>query len=113
MSRPVVYLAGPYSHPDPVENMHHAIKLADMLLDSFGIVPLVPHLTGIWHLVSPKPYEEWLAIDLELLSRCDALLRFGGESNGADREVEYANEIGIPVFHHLHDLGDWAEWRAP
>ena len=103
--RRVVFLAGPYSHPDPCVNTHEAIMLADRLLDV--CVPFVPHLTHFWHTVSPKPYEEWLAIDRELLRRCDALLRFGGESSGADGEVEFALEIGLPVFFSETHLREW------
>lgn len=93
--KPLVYLAGPYSKPDPVENMHRAVKLADRLLDV--CVPVVPHLTGLWHLVSPKPYETWLELDVALMLRCDVVFRFPGESSGADGEVALALERGIPV----------------
>lgn len=102
---PVVYLAGPYSKPDPVENTHAAIKLADSLLDV--CVPMVPHLTGTWHMVSPKPYETWLALDLALMARCDAVYRFGGESSGADGEVAEAVRLGIPVFFNEPGLRGW------
>ena len=96
--KPLVYIAGPYSKPDPVENMHRAIKIADGLLDV--CVPFIPHLTGTWHMVSPKPYPEWLALDLAYLERCDAVYRFPGESSGADGEVEEAKRLGIPVFYY-------------
>lgn len=95
----LVYLAGPYSKPDPVLNMHEAIKVADRVLEF--AVPVIPHLTGIWHMVSPKPYDEWLEIDLQLMSRCDLVYRFGGESSGADAEVAKAHEWGITVVFSL------------
>lgn len=101
----LVYLAGPYSKPDPVENMHRAIKIADGLLDV--CVPFIPHLTGTWHMVSPKPYPEWLALDLAYLARCDAVYRFDGESSGADGEVNHALELGIPIFHSEASLREW------
>lgn len=107
--KPVVYLAGPYSKPDPVQNMHDAIKLADRLLDV--CVPMVPHLTGTWHLVSPKPYEQWLALDLALMARCDAVFRFGGESAGADGEAREAVRIGLPVFFYEEGLRAWISTR--
>ena len=40
----------------------------------------------------------WMAIDLELLSKCDALIRLPGDSKGADIEVDYAMANGIPVY---------------
>ena len=105
MSKPIVYLAGPYSKPDPVENMHRAIKIADNLLDV--CVPMVPHLTGTWHMVSPKPYETWLELDLAHMERCDAVYRFHGESSGADAEVEHAAKLNMPVFFAEHELREW------
>lgn len=105
LSKPVVYLAGPYSSPDPVENMHKAIKLADRLLDV--CVPLIPHLTGTWHMVSPKPYPQWLEIDLVLIRRCDVVFRFGGDSSGADAEVADALDRGQPVVYSEDELRGW------
>ena len=94
---PLVYVAAAYSEPDPVANTKHAIRIADALLLA-GFTPLVPHLTMLWDLVSPKPYEEWLDYDNELLARCDAVLRVPGYSVGATREVKFAEWIGIPVI---------------
>lgn len=109
---PVVYIAGPYTNPDPVENMHRACKVADRLLDV--CVPLIPHLTGTWHMVSPKPYELWLELDLVLMSRCDAVLRFEGESSGADAEIAEARDMDMPVFFTEDGLRDWIDdrWNA-
>jgi hypothetical protein len=101
----LVYIAGPYSKPDPCENTHEAIAVADRLLDCCA--PLIPHLSHFWHTMSPKPYPEWLTLDLEYLRRCDAVLRFGGPSSGADGEVDFALELGIPVFFTESDLRDW------
>jgi hypothetical protein len=107
-SRPVVYVAGPYSNPDPVENTHKAIKVGDVLLGSGLVVPMIPHLTHTWHLVSPKPYPEWLEVDLHLMACCDAVYRFRGASSGADAEVAEAERLFLPVFHNLADLYGWA-----
>ena len=93
---PLIYVAGPFTEPDPVENTHRMIRIADALLDA-GFTPLIPHLTLAWHLVSPKPYATWLAYDRQLLTRCDALLRVPGYSRGATQEREFAVELGIPV----------------
>jgi hypothetical protein len=93
---PLVYVAAPYTQPDPVQNTHAVIKIADALLDA-GFTPLVPHLTLAWHLVSPKPYSAWLTYDQHLLARCDVLLRVPGYSHGATQECTFADEMGIPV----------------
>jgi hypothetical protein len=103
--KPLVYIAGPYSKPDPCQNTHDAIAVANRLLDVCA--PLIPHLSHFWHTMTPKPYAFWLELDLEYLRRCDALLRFPGESSGADAEIVSAEEWGIPIFHSESDLRDW------
>ena len=39
-----------------------------------------------------------------LLARCDAVLRVGGPSQGADRMLEVASRRGLRVFHRLHEV---------
>jgi len=94
---PLIYIAAPYTQPDPVQNTHTVIRIADALLDA-GFTPLIPHLTLAWHLVSPKPYASWLAYDRHLLARCDVLLRVPGYSHGATQECTFADELAIPVL---------------
>lgn len=93
----LVYLAAPFTKPDPIENTHAVIKIADAVLDA-GFIPLIPHLTLAWHLVSPKRYQTWLEYDRQLLMRCDALVRIPGYSHGATQECTFAIECGIPVI---------------
>jgi len=45
-----------------------------------------------------------MAQSIAILSKCDAIYRIPGESKGADLEVEYAKEHGIPII-TLKDLG--------
>jgi nucleoside 2-deoxyribosyltransferase len=104
--KPLVYLAGPYTRPDPVENVHKTCKVADVVLE-MGAIPFIPHLTHTYHLVSPKPLEFWYEYDIHTMLRCDAVLRLAGDSTGADKEVSVAVEKGIPVFYGLDELGKW------
>src|SRR4051794_18256077 len=103
--KPLVYIAGPYTHPDPVLNVRRAVEVAEWL--GPDIVSVVPHLTMLWHLVSPHPLEWWYARDLDLLAHCHALWRMDGESTGADAEVAFAHERGIPVFGKNEPPGYW------
>lgn len=98
--KPLVYLAGPYSSPDPVENTHAMIMLATGLVET----PIVPHLSLAWHLVTPRPIEFWYAYDLEVMARCDYVLRIAGPSTGADAEVKEAERLGIPVAYDVAEL---------
>jgi hypothetical protein len=45
-----------------------------------------------------------LDYDLNWLAKCDAVLRLPGASSGADREVEYAQKLGIPVFYSIEEI---------
>lgn len=102
-----VYVAGPYRHPDPVENTHRAIKAGDQLWE-LGFAPFIPHAaTMAWHLVCPRPEAEWLEYDNQFLAVCDGLLRLPGFSAGADAEVKLAESLAIPVFYNVQELLDW------
>jgi hypothetical protein len=92
-----VYVAGPYTNPDPVENTNKAIKVANRLV-ACGFTPIIPHLTLAWNLVSPYPAKFWYDYTLQLMFRCDAVYRMKGASVGGDVEVEEARKAGMPVF---------------
>src|SRR5690348_14877704 len=93
-----VYIAGPYTKPDPCVNTHNAIRVADELMEA-GYVPYLPHLTHFWHTVAPKPYQTWLDYDAAWIAVCDAVFRMPGSSFGADGETALAKRIGKPVVH--------------
>ena len=95
--RKLVYIAGPYTHPDPVVNTRIAIDAWDLLVVA-EYTPYVPHASLLIHLIHPKPLEFWYEYDIEIMKRCDIVLRLPGASNGADGEVKAAKELGIPVF---------------
>lgn len=102
-----VYVAGPYTTPDPIVNTRNAIIAGQRVYDA-GMFPYVPHLTLIWHMVVPQEdVEYWYAFDLNAIDHSDALLRIEGRSTGADREVEYAERAGVPVFFSHEDLLRW------
>jgi len=97
-----VYIAGPYSKPDPLENMGIALRMAEHVWVR-GDIPYVPHLTGFWQFAHPHPYGSWLALDMKWLQVCDGFLRFPGESPGADKEEARAKELGLCIWHGLEE----------
>ena len=101
-----VYVAGPYTAPDPAVNVRVAMEAAHRLMD-MGHAPYCPHLSHYLHIHRPRPYEEWMELDLAWVERCDCLLRLPGYSPGADREVENAEKIGIPVFESVEQIEEW------
>ena len=48
--------------------------------------------------------EIMMPLSLALADRCDACLRIGGPSVGADAEAERMGSAGKPVFHSLAEL---------
>jgi hypothetical protein len=90
-----IYIAGPY-RSDPVKNTYKAIKVADEIIKQ-GNIPFIPHLNLLWDMVSPQNESVYLKWDLEWLKVCDELVRIHGKSSGADKEVELAKKLGIPV----------------
>lgn len=94
--KPLIYIAGPYSS-DPVSGLRNAVIAAERVLQA-GATPLVPHLTMAWYLVSGHDPAFYYAYDLDILAHCQGLIRLKGESKGADKEVEEAERLGIPVM---------------
>ena len=95
-----VYVAGPIAGGDQYLNVRNAVHAAARLWEA-GYVPYVPHLSFIWHMLVPTPYEDWMSMDFYWIKKCDFLVRLPGKSPGSDREVEFARQSGIPVFFGL------------
>lgn len=98
-----VYIASPYTLGDVAANVKFQIDVADELMN-FGFAPFAPLYSHFQHMVHPRPYKDWIKIDLEWVKACDCLLRLGGESKGADGEVKFASDLGIPVFYSIAEL---------
>jgi hypothetical protein len=99
-----IYVAGPYTKGDVAVNVKNAISVGNNLR-ALGHVPFIPHLTHFWHMLIPHyDVNYWYRYDLEWLKKCDAVFRLPGDSVGADREVEVAKELGLPVFESYEGL---------
>lgn len=102
-----VYVAGPFTQGVVERNVRNAVDAGERLLAA-GLVPYVPHLNWLWGYAHEHTWQEWLDLDLEWLSVCQAVLRLPGPSKGADVETKYAEEHGIPVFFSEKRLLEWA-----
>jgi len=98
-----IYLASPYTKPDPAVNVRNAVLAADRIAKA-GYAVFVPVLTHLWHMISPHDYEFWMTQDFAWIPACDAMVRLAGESVGADREVDEARRLGVPVYFGVDDL---------
>jgi nucleoside 2-deoxyribosyltransferase len=108
----MIYLASPYSHPDPAvreQRFHAACRAAVAMLHTGRVVfspiahshPLAQHgLPGNWHF--------WEQYDRAFLERCDevVVLMLDGwqESVGVQAEIRIARELGMPVRYLASEL---------
>jgi len=103
MNKKLVYIASAYSLGDVAQNVRRQFEVAEELI-KLDYLPYPPLFSHFWHLVFPHPHVYWMVIDLEMVRRCDILLRLPGVSSGADQEVEFATSLGIPVVYSIEEL---------
>jgi len=106
----VIYVAGPYNSKTEWGLEINLRKAEDAARElwKMGWAVICPHKnTAHFGGLLDNPMEDrnmWLSGDLEILSRCDAVLRLDGESQGADEEVKLALELGIPVYYSIEAI---------
>jgi len=113
----MILVAGPYrsgTGDDPAKMADNVREMEHYALPLFraGHIPIV----GEWlalplvalagsQQVGDAAFEEiFHPIAVRLLTRCDAVLRVGGPSHGADYMVETARERGLAVYHALAEV---------
>lgn len=105
----MIYLASPYSDPDPVVrwSRYEAVcrHAAHMLRDGHLVYSPVVHGHALAQRGLPGDWAYWERHNREMLRRCDALLVLtlpGWEtSRGVQAEVALARALGLPVHHEL------------
>lgn len=95
--RKLLYVAAPYTRPEPVSNAHAVCRVAMEIYERTEWCPFVPHLSMLWQAVSPRPESHWYEYDLHVMRRCNAIVRLPGYSVGADVEVEEAVKAGMLI----------------
>ena len=101
--RKTVYIASPYSEGNKLWNVQYSLLVAEGLI-RYGFLPYTPLLSHYWNEYSEHDYEYWMELDLAWLEQCDIVLRLPGKSHGADREVNRAFELNLPVYYNLRKL---------
>lgn len=106
-----IYIAGPYGRragQDEFTCLINVLKAIDAgrTLISLGHNPFIPHLFHYVHREwDDTPNEDmWLEICLAWVEDCDALLRLSGDSSGANREMERAKELSLPIYFSIEEL---------
>jgi len=103
----LVYVAGPYTPSNrdadidtqmrEVEaNVRRAVRAGEEVIRR-GHVPFIPHThtnSFAFRTVLPQSTELYYVWDRSILARCDVIYRFA-RSPGADREWDWAKELGL------------------
>ena len=113
----MILVAGPYrsgTNDDPalieknVEEMTaYAWKVYQLghlpVLGEWFALPLIEQAGS--RKIGDAPFNQiFHPVALKLLERCDAVLRVGGASSGADEMVSTGKTLGKIVFHKLEDI---------
>jgi hypothetical protein len=113
----MILIAGPYrsgTHDDPALIRKNAEEMESYTLPIFraGHIPILGewlalplvHLAGSTTIGDPAFDEIFHPIAVRLLSKCDAVLRVGGPSAGADEMVRVGSGLGLKIFTSLKDI---------
>ena len=113
----LILIAGPYrsgTDDDPEKMKRNLTILESFALPIFrkGHVPIIGewialpliHLAG-----SQKPGDAaWEEVQYpvahRMLEKCDAVLRVGGASKGADLDLAVAQRLGLKIYRHVEDV---------
>jgi hypothetical protein len=122
----MILVAGPYrsgTDDDPARIAANMRAMNDAALAVFRrghlpvtgealALPLI-HTAGSTAIGDAPFVEIFHPLAHRLLRRCDAVLRIGGASAGADDMVSTARLLGVRVFAELVDIPDLAEGDQP
>lgn len=112
----LVMVAGPYTAGGADEETRrenlHAMNRVALAVFERGHIPIIG-VNNALPLIEEAGVERFDALmmpmSLALADRCDAVLRVGGPSSGADAEVERLRAAGKPVFTDVSDLPEVPE----
>jgi hypothetical protein len=113
----MILIAGPYrsgtnDNPALMEQNVAAMEAFALSIFRAGHIPVV----GEWlalplvrlagsTTVGDEPFNEvFHPIAVRLLEKCDAVLRVGGASSGADEMVRVGEELGLKIYRQLHEI---------
>jgi hypothetical protein len=110
-----IMISGPYrtgtrTDAERDENLR-AMNAAAYEVFRKGHVPIigVNMALHVIEAVGPDTYDAvMMPLSLALAERCDAVLRIGGPSAGADQEVEIITARGGTLYHAVNDIPDGA-----
>ena len=97
----LIYVAGPYSG-DVVGNIERAEEVSIQLIrEGFDVITPHKNTAGYEKYEDGDiTYETWMALSLNILSRCDAIYVMSGskQSKGTQREIEFAKFRNMEIL---------------
>lgn len=115
--KPFIYIASPYTKGDPCINARFQCETFDRLLGDGLVTPYAPLISHFQHTMFPRPYQDWIQYDLDIIPHFAACLRLAAKyeplgysedrSTGADGEIALFTKLGKPVFYSIADLYGW------
>ena len=113
----MILIAGPYrsgTNDDPALMAENVRRMEAFALPLFraGHIPVI----GEWFAlpliesagskrIGDDPFNEvFHPIAVRLLQKCDAILRVGGASAGADEMVRMGQQLGLKIYYRLEDV---------
>lgn len=117
MKTMLILIAGPYrsgtnDEPEKIQANVHFMESFALPVFRKGHIPVL----GEWFAlplvaladskqIGDEPFSEiFHPIAVRLLDKCDAVLRVGGASSGADQMVSVAKEKGAKIFYSLEEI---------
>jgi hypothetical protein len=113
----MILIAGPYrsgTNDDPALIQRNVEQMEAFALPLFraGHLPVLGewlalpllHLAGSKELGDAVFQELFHPVAIRLLEKCDAVLRVGGPSAGADEMVRVGRELGLQIFTSLAEI---------
>jgi hypothetical protein len=107
-----IYIAGPIKAETSWQREKNIRNAEEETLGvlKLGAAAFCPHTQARFY-DGEMPYEAWIACDLEVLKRCDAVYFIQGwqDSTGACKEHAFAEANDIPIFENFWQLKAWLE----
>jgi hypothetical protein len=122
----MILVAGPYrsgtdGDPSRIQANVDAMSAVALELYQRGHLPVMGEWFALPLIEAPRPPARY-AMPMprcstrsreRVLSRCDACLRIGGPSEGADRMVRVATELGKTVYRDISEVPPWRRTDDP
>jgi hypothetical protein len=115
----MILIAGPYrsgtnDDPDLIEKNVHQMESYALPISRLGHIPILGEwialplvkLGGSTKIGDEVFHEIFHPIAVRLLKKCDAVLRVGGPSAGADEMVRMGRSLGLTIYGSLEEIAE-------